>query len=326
MATLVAVADLVGKTDRRIKISSKLLERIANPAHVSELAAALGTLEMKSGNRKKAKRLLNLSARRPNDNAVAQIRWLDKQLRFDFDEKLLRVEKSFEARTAHHFQNEQWREGIDDCARWLSDEPFSIRPASLGCYISAEVLQDFATSRAFALAGLQANNSDVGLFNNLAFSEAGLGNIPAALKALEAASIHATGEMKDIVLMATRGFINYRMGNAASGSRSYEQALNAAFEKNSRGLGQSCALHWIAEDLRIGMRPSPLQWEKLETAFSGTSSAATKMAKLLFANVLQPLWETPIKNSGNLHSSRALSIEPSRLLGLENNESNEDTK
>jgi len=47
-----------------------------HPTHVSELASAVGTLELKHGNEKRSKKLFRTSLENPNENAVAQAQWV----------------------------------------------------------------------------------------------------------------------------------------------------------------------------------------------------------------------------------------------------------
>ena len=114
LSAAISCADLVGQRDRRIRIATNLLESFS-PDQVTELAASLATIEMQDGSTKKAKRLFAQSMISPNDNSVAQIRWAGKELQLPFDEKLLNVERTFEARFHQSVHEKKLEGGSSPC-------------------------------------------------------------------------------------------------------------------------------------------------------------------------------------------------------------------
>ena len=155
-ATYVSVAD-IANAQIRIKPLRELLSRTKDPAQFSELAAALGTLELKSVGFKKARKYFQLAAIAPNENVIAQLYWLSRNYGVHFDEELIKHNQTYEAQAQSSAEAESWSVAIEACWRWLDDEPFSARPAYQGRFIASEMLQDYASAQEFANRGLQAN-------------------------------------------------------------------------------------------------------------------------------------------------------------------------
>src|SRR5207249_126382 len=104
VAAEVAVSPLAGRTSRLIKHGRRLLESHQfEPIAVSELASAIGTEDLAAGSVRRARQLFGSSLNDPTENAVAQAEWASRHdAGFKFEERLLDVEYSYEAR-AHFF-------------------------------------------------------------------------------------------------------------------------------------------------------------------------------------------------------------------------------
>ena len=72
LAAEIATASARGKTSRLVKTGRNLLESPRHsPFDLSELASALGTLEIMEGNRRAAHRLITVSLGKPTENSIA---------------------------------------------------------------------------------------------------------------------------------------------------------------------------------------------------------------------------------------------------------------
>jgi tetratricopeptide (TPR) repeat protein len=254
-AAFVSVADLGDLEVPGIKKFRELMAASADPGQITELAAALGTLELKSGGIKKARKLFRVSARAPNENVVAQLFWLSQRYGVAFDVTLLESEKTHEARAAHAAVAESWMDAIKSCAQWFEDEPFSVRPAQKGSFLACEMLRDYKLGQNFSNRGLRANPKDITLLNNLVFALIMDDKLSEAASHLERAKRLVVDDRDKLFLTATEGLLHYRQGRIADGVRHYMHVLGEALSMKSRYLIQLAYLHFCYEEVRIGHTP-----------------------------------------------------------------------
>ena len=186
LAAEIALGSIAGKKPRHVKVARRLIsEGRFLERHISELASALATLELSSGNQKKAKRLFVQSLQDPTENSIAQASWAAKHhVTIKVDRKYIGRPNAFEAQSLTCYQERNWSGVISNCKNWFHDQPFSRRPAVLGSYVACTALQDHSKAIRFASDGLRANPKDFTLLNNLAFALILSGHIPEAQKAL----------------------------------------------------------------------------------------------------------------------------------------------
>ncbi|MET4425683.1 hypothetical protein [Bradyrhizobium sp. RT3a] len=288
-ATLVALADLSGTSVKRIKPIRELLDRTTNPVEKSELAAALGTLELKDAGIRKARKYFQVSAVSPNENVVAQLFWLSKNFGVNFDQKLLERSEAFEARAQSSADANDWTSAVEACFRWLENEPFAIRPAFEGGYIASEMLGDFKAALEFAHRGLASNPKDIGLMNNLAFALIMEDDLIKSKEWLDRAKHLLAGdhERERAVLQATEGLLLYRQGNVFEAAEHYTSTIKAARGLKNEKLLQIAYLHFCYEELRIGHAPPFWSSDELTKFFTGDD--ANKDAKVVFQRMVLPM-------------------------------------
>jgi tetratricopeptide (TPR) repeat protein len=288
-AAFVSIADLGDFDVPGIRRLRELVDQTSDPEQITELAAALGTLELKSGGIKKARRLFRLSARAPNENVVAQLFWLSRQYGVAFDEKLLESEKTHEARAAHAAVAKSWVDAVKSCIQWFEDEPFFVRPAQEGSFLACEILRDYKLGQNFSSRGLRANPKDPILLNNLAFALTMDNKLNEAVSQLERAKRLADKDRDRIFLTATEGLLHYRQGRIAEGAQYYMQVLGQALSMKDRNLIQLAYLHFCYEEVRIGHTP-PLgvSDEQIRKEFS---SARKDSVREIYNQTLLPLLE-----------------------------------
>jgi tetratricopeptide (TPR) repeat protein len=288
-AAYVSVADLSDKSLKKVKSIRGLLDKVDDPTQVSELAAALGTLELKSAGLKKARKYFQLSSVAPNENVVAQLYWLSKNYGVAFDPELLDRAQAYEARAQSAAGAQSWPAAVESCWKWLDDEAFSIRPAYEGGFIASEIMQDFKTAQEFANRGLLSNPKAIGLMNNLAYSLIMDSNLRDGDEHLQRAKQLAEhdDEQQRLVLQATEGLLSYRRGNSDEGARLYMSVISRAHELKAKFLMQLAYLHFCYEEIRIGHAPPFFSLDQIEKVFA--EEKVNKTVKSVFENMVLPM-------------------------------------
>ena len=230
LAAEIATSSASGKTSKFTRAAYRMLSDSNYRArHLSELASAVATLELYSGNTKKARNLFAQSLVDPTENSIAQAIWAAKRdPRIHIENQHLESINAFEARSRSYYARSEWKGIIDNCWKWQFDQPFSSGPSISGSYISAVALEDYSESESFARYGLTANSSNFTLLNNLTFALASSGKLEEARNILsKIEDTQITGEDRAI-LQATRGFLSFRQGNDLEGHKLYLDALSIA--------------------------------------------------------------------------------------------------
>ena len=290
-ACRVAVADLGNFPQDSLRTTRRFIDD-GDPSQITELAAAVATLELDAGANKLAKKLFRRGAEKPSDNTVAQIRWAHETAGIPFDQKLLKTELSFEARTGQAIEEQDWENAAHNASIWLGDEPFSTRAASLGAFVAAEMLQDFQRAEAIATRGLIVSPHDAILLNNRSYSRACLGNIPGALEDINLAKIYAVDETDRICITATEGCIAYRSGDPETGASFYLKAIEQGSSRDDREYSQRALIHWINEDGLLGRRLNQSDANTISKFFS-TSKNVSAETKAIFSLYALPFLDAP---------------------------------
>ena len=177
----IATSAFANKQSTNIKTAQQLLiSGRYNNYQLSELAAAVGTVEIEHGATKKAKNLFNTSLITPTANSLAQAQWaVGQDSSIVIPASAWQTPDSYEASTLVARQERNWTKAIMECAKWLADEPFSIRPIYMGSYISF-CPNLYSTAEKFANAGLRCDPNNTTLLNNRAVARAYLGRLDEA--------------------------------------------------------------------------------------------------------------------------------------------------
>ena len=230
LAAEIAIGSIDEKTPRFVKAARRMLSgEKFSPAHISELASAVATLELASGGIKKSKKLFGRSLEYPTENSIAQAAWASRQNnKIRFEDQHLELHNAFEAESWIYYQKSQWEQAVNRCKLWQYDQPFSSRPSIQGSYVSAIALEDYATSEQFANQGIRANPKNAILLNNLAFAHINRGNIEGAKEVLSKVKRLQLSDQEWVSLQATRGLLEFRDGNADAGRELYSEARSKA--------------------------------------------------------------------------------------------------
>lgn len=280
LAAEISVASLSERTSRWIKTGKELIDTLsAKPQHISELASAIGTVELGAGSSRTAKKLFHTSLIQPNENAVAQAGWASRH------HKLLSIEKppqdvprTFEAASWTHFYKSDWNESLASAKLWLADQPFSTRPAVHGSFIAGALLQKYKESCDFVKVGLAANPEDFTLNNNLAFALINMGNLPGATLVLDRMRRFKVTSADEVVMAATNGLFHYRNGERELGRSLYIQAVENARRLSNAKLEAMAALFFAQEEVRAHMPTA-----------GDTVARATKLAEQIVSSDIKAL-------------------------------------
>jgi tetratricopeptide (TPR) repeat protein len=254
VAAEIAAADIEGKTSRHIRRGRRFLSSGKfSPFHLGELASAIGSLELKSGNSKAAKKLFRAALIKPTENSLAQIEWASQQLRdFTLYPSYFDIPFSHEARALYSFAAGDWKRAVKESVDWFADEPFSSKSATLGSYIAAEHLDEFRLSQNIAEQGLIASPGHPTLLNNLAFAFASQGELRKATEALKRISFPNAPIQTQICYLATKGFIAFRSEDLGAGRAYYLNAIDLAKGVSLAKLRAHAAVNLAQEELRVG--------------------------------------------------------------------------
>ena len=250
LAAEVATASVAKRTSRLIQHAKRLINyKNIDPFHVTELAGALATLEMEAGKDRMARKLFHLSLIKPTDNSVAQAKWASHHLgKFEVKDEDLKIDRGYEARAQHAYLQGDWNTSIRESWDWLRDEPYSSKPAIFGSYIASVGNWDFNEAKRIARAGIKANPNNPVLRNNLVFSLVNLGRIDEAIKEFKRIK-HQQDPTIQIILLATKGLLNYRKGNIAKGRSLYNESLDKARQTSNYQALRLASIFFAREEI-----------------------------------------------------------------------------
>lgn len=250
IAADISVASVAGRPSKLIREGRSILaSKLFAPVHISELASALATLEMKSGSLKQAKKLFATALISPTDNTIAQAEWASAQIK-DVPLTLEHLSNplSFEARVMDGLAKSDWKSVVENGFAWHMDEPYSGRPVLSASFAAAVGLEDYEASIRIIKAGLLANPNDEGLLNNLAYAYACNGQMDLGIQALK--KVHASSYHFEVARIANEGLIAYRQADPEAGRAKYLEAMKLASDKKNNDLQARAAFFWAREELR----------------------------------------------------------------------------
>ena len=248
VAAEIAASCAARRTPRFAKRGLQLLKSGVLPFHTSELASALGSLEMDSGNNRAANKLFRESLRQPTDNALAQVVWASKRTGIQLvNTEMLEQGKANEALTWSDFHRGNWSRVIVEAEKWAQEEGFSARPLLLSSSTAASFLDEPKLAEEIARRGLVTNPGHPALVNNLAFSLILQGKPKEGLVALEKANTRTLSTPEAVCLQATQGMACFRLGNEIEGRRHYGAAIETAKGPENEWLRIVAALYLASE-------------------------------------------------------------------------------
>lgn len=257
MASEIAINTLMGRSSKLIKKGKEIIQsNNLSPFSISELSSAIGSLEMINNNRKNCREMFRTALIRPNDNSLAQAKWLISEyedLGFDFADYSYLTNK-YEADSMSAYMLDEYEKALGTAVDWIEDMPFTRRPVQFAADMAYTYVKDFPTAIAVLEHGLKANPYDAVLLNNLAYAYA-LNDQPnkASQRIEEAKRLPSEFRPADVrvCMKATEGLIEYRKGNLAEGEKHYKDAIQQATnELADKELAKKALLNYAREEIR----------------------------------------------------------------------------
>ena len=280
IAAEIAISDLMNKSSKYIKSAREFIDNDSiDRFHISEVASALGTVELKNGSIKTGRKLFRASLDVPTENSLAQAICLKKQ--FGNLDKIVvntHVERDFESKARLFFEKGKYKKSILEIEEWIKYQPFSSKPSVFGSYIASVVLSDFRTAIELTQKGMRSSPNDFVLNNNYAFSLISLGNIEEAENILNKFRIESLKVGEQNVLKATRAVINFRKKNFKIARQFYSEAIRYFKKEKDYHSATIATLCWSREE-------SLAKSEKAQELKEETMNMATKneFNELIFA-------------------------------------------
>lgn len=242
----------------------------------TELSTALASLELRDGNRQKARKHLRNALRKPNENSLAQAKWVSRQmndLRSGISVTEFQVERSFEAAAWEATLNRDWTSAAENSIGWLKDQPFSSRPAQLGAHVTGALLENFDAAEKITKLGLNANRGEHLLQLSLAFIYGSTNRLELArehLAQIRGPMINAV----EIAVIADHGLIKFREGDEEAGRAFYQAAVETALDRNENVVAASALIYWAREEVRSR---TPVAGDVLARAASGVKAQGSAL-------------------------------------------------
>jgi Flp pilus assembly protein TadD len=266
MAAEIAVSVLARRPPRSVRPGrAALASGDHSDRDLSELASALGSLEVNEGSTRQARRLIRRSLVDPTMNSIAQAEWIARDRSWGEDLSPASVmSASAEASAFHTFQLGDWQSAADAAVKWLGHERFSSRAASVAGLAVGLGLERWDDAARIAEIGIVASPHDPYLLNSRAFAAIERRDFVQAAADLARATTIATDDRVGVVLRATRGLLAFRQGLPSVGRESYESAVRKAIEISERRLAVLASAYWLAEEVRAGLLDVTAELEDVE--------------------------------------------------------------
>jgi hypothetical protein len=266
-AAEIATASSAGRTSRLFK---KARDNVRDSAYsnrdIAELATAIATVELSSGNARQSKKLFKIGLADPTENAMAQAEWATRvgKLNLDLSSLDLVKPRAYEAIAINTFATKDWTECANATSSWMDDQPFLSKPALSGSVVASDLLFDDLRAVEFTRRGLKSNPTDSMLHNNEAVAFARLHKLRSARVALDRAIGYSdpSDDIQQIVLTATRGLLAFRNKHAEAGRILYERAIEKALGLKHYRLATRALIYYLLEEAMFepSNSPSVLHW------------------------------------------------------------------
>jgi len=252
----IAVASAAGRRSSLVKLGQQFIDSNNYPPfHISELASALGTLELEAGKVRLMKKQFRRALEKPTENSLAQAAWVARKVGdLKFELNVHDTPRSYEAGAWTNITNGHWEDSLADAELWLCDEPFSKRPPRFASWIALSTTTDYVKAEQMARHGLKTHHDDFILLNNLAVSLAYQGKPDEALEWLEKMPQKTSEDLSTATYLATSGLLKFRLGAPDEGRKFYRMAVDDAKHKKGTGAVVSALLHFAREEYRLGGR------------------------------------------------------------------------
>ena len=219
----------------------------------SELASNLGTVQMKYGAVKIAKKMIKMALLDPTENSLAQVQWMTNSLGINKNQtdNLKRLESevpgSYEAQSLRLYWDLKFEDSFKAAVVWGKFQQLSSKPIVHASHVAELFLQDDDLAIKVLCNSTPAQKNSFEYFNNMAVSLAKTGKISEAEKLIAEIDTEKLSNTHKTVLVATRGLLKFRLGSLEDGRKLYEQAINE-FDRVEDSVSAAVASYYFATE------------------------------------------------------------------------------
>jgi tetratricopeptide (TPR) repeat protein len=269
LAADIAIAELANQPVKYANRGKRMLEGGLAPRHLSELAAALATIELEHGRAKQARKYFARALEDPTDNALAQAEWA-VSLGIQIRPPDITPPLNFEAESRHALREGNFDIAATQSRLWQEDERIALFPARHSSYISAALSDDNYSAMLACMKGLKTNPNDHVLLNNLAFAQASANLVDRAertIKRLAGVKVGVTDQRNLLVWTATRGLLAFRQGRPVDGRKLYQESI-AGWRRNGTEQANAAraSIFWAREEILGNTEYVSMALEAMEAA------------------------------------------------------------
>lgn len=208
--------------------------------HISELAAAIAMMELESGERKKARKLVQKALISPTENTLAQVFWAQENRHLNGSMALDQLVKgsadAYEAKYRMSMGNGEFTKALEAAKRWMNDEPFAARPC-VGTAFVASILDDHEltlemTRKVKKIDGKNDPTDELNaIFATLSSGRLDSSRDKSALEGIQSTLIRMVGlDEHGYHALANLGLFSYRYGDPSVGEQFYRKAIEQALK------------------------------------------------------------------------------------------------
>ncbi|MGM9481987.1 hypothetical protein ACS5PN_12445 [Roseateles sp. NT4] len=296
MAAELACAHIAGKAPKFWKTANDALRFDHFAAgHISELATAISMMELESGKRKQARKLVQRALIAPTENTLAQVLWA-KESRHLGDgieglDKLIGARRdAYEAAYKIRLKRGDIQDAIKACQLWVRDEPFASRPKIETSFV-ASLLDDHdlvirTAKEALRIDGRLPNVLELNqLFSQLSSGKLDLRDPAVSQKILNRLkAFQELGGSLAVHATANLALLAYRSGNAEVGKDLYRLAIDLARKNDGIESAAMAATFAAREAILAGAPDADAQLEEaIQLAERSGSEAASFYNRKLLA-------------------------------------------
>ncbi len=262
---LSSILSLNRKTNKKSNHFSKgkkiLTDNKYSDFSTTELASAMGTIELYNGSVKQAKRLFKKSLAKPSDNSLAQVSWYSNLGDLEGG-NYPNLDYAYEADTVRSYRNGEIEYSYEQNLKWIMEEPFSIRPILTASYNTSTFLENYKETINIVKLGLKTNPSNSRLKNNLIYGLIMDGQLNEASEIFK--TISAENDNK-FTLNATKGLLEFRSGRIEKGRELYNETIDSFKKKNLAYLEALAYVNYAREEVIAKTDIVPMVMSKLKS-------------------------------------------------------------
>lgn len=223
----------------------------------SELAVGMGTIQMKHGNVRHAKKLMKQALRDPTENALAQAQWMTTHLGTDIGDiaDIVKLEDqvpgSYEAQARRFFYKLDFPKSLEASQLWARFQQLSSRPVIEASFIASAFLGDDKKAISILTSSMPAQKNGFLFTNNYAFSLVNSGQLEAGIRQLATINVNSLSRREKLTLQATEGLVSFRTGEVEKGRKLYSMAIDG-FAQTDAANAALAAYFLACEEKRIG--------------------------------------------------------------------------